>query len=255
MTVKHPAIFVGHGAPTIALDAAKGAPLQAWGRALDKPRAVLVVSAHWERAPVTVGTVKTAPLLYDFYGFPQPLYQVRYPAPGAPDAADRAADLLGAAHIERSDERGLDHGVWTPLVHMFPAGDVPVVQLSLPTASGATAVFELGRQLAPLRDEGVLLMGSGNVTHNLRAIGPDGSSPEPWAMEFDDWVQDALTRGDVDALRAYRDHAPALAQNHPTEEHWLPLLFAVGAAAGERVQFPVEGFEFQNLSRRSVQLG
>lgn len=255
MTTKLPAMFVGHGAPTLALDADKGAPLRGWGLALGKPEAVLVVSAHWEAAPVTLGTVQTAPLIYDFYGFPARLYDVRYPAPGAPDLASRVTGLLGAGELDRSPERGLDHGVWTPLVHLFPAHDVPILQLSMPSALGADAVYGLGQRLAPLRSEGVLLIGSGNVTHNLRAIGREGSSPEGWAADFDAWVCDALTRGDVDALRAYRERAPAFAKNHPTEEHWLPLLFTLGAAPGEPAQFPVEGFEYQNLSRRSVQLG
>ncbi|MBW2528405.1 MAG: dioxygenase [Deltaproteobacteria bacterium] len=255
MTDKLPALFVGHGAPTLALDADKGAPLRAWGRALGRPRAVLVVSAHWEEAPVTLGTQRTSPLVYDFYGFPKPLYEVRYPAPGAPEIAARVLGLLGAEHVDQSPARGLDHGVWTPLVHLFPEHDVPVLQLSMPSQLGPDAVFGLGQKLSPLRDEGVLLVGSGNITHNLRAIGQEGRPPEGWAADFDDWVRDALTQGDVDTLRAYRERAPAFAQNHPTEDHWLPLLFALGAAPGEPARFPVAGFELQNLSRRSVELG
>ena len=255
MPAKLPALFVGHGAPTLALDEEKGAPLRTWGRTLPRPRAVLVVSAHWEEAPVTLGTVQTSPLVYDFYGFPEPLYGVTYPAPGAPELAGRVVDLLGTGLVDRRPERGLDHGVWTPLVHMFPDHDVPVLQLSMPSALGAKAVFGLGDRLAPLRSEGVLLVGSGNITHNLRAMGPEGRAPESWAVDFDRWVRDRLVDRDVDGLLAYRERAPAFERNHPSEDHWLPLLFTLGAASGDKASFPVEGFEHQNLSRRAVQLG
>ncbi len=254
-----PVLFVGHGAPTIALDAAKGAPLATWGNALrtrlGKPRALVVVSAHWEVAPPTLGTVEPRRLKYDFSGFPPALYEVRYPAPGAPDVAQRAEALLGSG-TRRAPTRRLDHGVWTPLVHMFPDHDVPVLQVSLPTAAGARSVFELGQRLAPLRDEGVLLMGSGNITHNLRAIARDGASPEAWAAEYDAWTRERLDAGDADALIDAPNRAPAFARNHPSLDHWLPLLFAAGAASqGGAVSYPVQGFEYGNLSRRSVQLG
>ena len=248
-----PALFIGHGAPTIALDTVKAAPLVAWGRGLPKPTAILVVSAHWYRAPITIGTTERLPLIYDFGGFPRPLYEVQYPAPGAPEVAERVAALLGAG-VERKPTRGLDHGVWTPLVHLYPAADVPVLQVSLPGALGSQAVLDLGRRLAPLRDEGVLLVGSGNVTHNLRAMGPETAAPASWASDFDHWTEERLAAHDVDALVAAHAQAPAFAQNHPTDEHWLPLLFTLGAAPDAEVSFPVTGFEYQNLSRRAVQL-
>jgi 4,5-DOPA dioxygenase extradiol len=253
--MSYPVLFVGHGAPTLALDRDKGAALRAWGASLARPSAVLVVSAHWEAAPVTLGATAVAPLVYDFHGFPAPLYRVEYPAPGAPELATRVARQLGEANVRHRPDRGLDHGVWTPLIHVFPDHDVPVLQLSMPSELGAARVFALGQALAPLRDEGVLLVGSGNVTHNLRALGPDGAAPQPWARELDEWVREALLSRDVDALCAYRERAPAFRLNHPTEEHWLPLLFAVGAAPAVSVRFPVEGFEYQNLSRRAVELG
>ncbi len=216
---------------------------------------MLVVSAHWQAAPTTIGSVETRGLIYDFSGFPRPLYQVTYPAPGAPQLAERVATLLGD-DVRRQHQRGLDHGVWTPLVHMFPDADVPVLQLSLPSERGAQDVFNLGKRLAPLRDEGVLIIGSGNITHNLREMGRDGDSPEAWASEFDTWARDVVAKRDWDTLLSYKDKSPAFRRNHPTEEHWLPLLVAAGAASDDdAVSFPVDGFEYKNLSRRAVQLG
>ena len=254
-TATLPTLFIGHGAPTLALDAHKGADFRRWGEALGRPRALLVVSAHWERAPVSIGTVDKRALMYDFGGFPRPLYEVQYDAPGAPDLADRVAALIGP-ELRRDPERPLDHGVWVPLVHLYPAADVPVLQLSLPSRWPAERLYQLGRALAPLRREGVLIVGSGNVTHNLRALAPEGSPPAGWAVEHDQWVAEVLSAGDVDALLAYRERAPALRQNHPTEEHLLPLLVAAGAWAGEGgARFPITGWEHGNLSRRSAQLG
>lgn len=251
-----PALFLGHGAPTLALDAAKGAPLATLGAQMGRPKALLVVSAHWEDAPVTIGATRTLPLLYDFYGFPRPLYEVEYAAPGAPELGEEIAKRLSSMQVARDETRGLDHGVWTPLVHMFPDADIPVLQLSMPSELGAQAIFEVGQALSELRDAGVALLGSGNMTHNLRAIRPDGSAPAAWATEFEDWARDALIRGDVDALMAYRERSPAFARNHPTEDHWLPLFFALGAGhTAGTPSFPVEGFEYGNLSRMSVRFG
>jgi 4,5-DOPA dioxygenase extradiol len=252
-----PVGFMAHGAPTLALDAERGADFRRWGAALAKPSALLVVSAHWESAPVSIGTTETRALLYDFHGFQDPLYQVRYPAPGAPELAARVAALLGDG-VRREPARALDHGVWVPLVHMFPDAGVPVLQLSMPSTLGSKQLFLLGQRLAPLRDEGVLLLGSGNLTHNLGRLdwGGNGGTPA-WAAEFDAWIAGVLVRHDFDALVDYREKAPALRQNHPTEEHLQPLLVVAGAASAGTppVSFPVRGFEFGSLSRRSVQLG
>jgi 4,5-DOPA dioxygenase extradiol len=252
-----PAGFVGHGAPLLALDAQKGAPLRAWGSALGRPRAVLVVSAHWEQAPAALGATETRPLVYDFGGFPRALYEVQYAAPGAPELAARVEALLGTP-AQRA-QRGLDHGAWTPLVHLFPAADVPVLQLSLPSREGARALFDLGRRLAPLRDEGVFVLASGNVTHDLRAVDFSESSPPPaWARDFDAWVAETLARRDWDTLVDFAAKAPAYRRAHPTDEHWLPMLVAAGAgaeAASDAVRFPVEGWEYGSLSRRAVALG
>lgn len=256
--MRMPSGFVGHGSPTLALDAAKGAELAAWSRAMPRPAAVLVLSAHWTHSPPTLGTLETRELVYDFYGFPAPLYRLRYPAPGAAALADDVRRLLAAADIECAQDpaRGLDHGVWVPLLHMYPDADVPVLQLSQPAAGGPQAAFALGRALAPLRDRGVLVLGSGSLVHNLGSVDfSDRSEPPPWARQFDQWCAATLESLDLEALLAYRERAPELRRAHPTEEHFTPLLAAAGAA-GERlhgVSFPVTGFEFGTLSRRCVQ--
>lgn len=247
--------FVGHGAPLLALDAVKGAPLRAWGESLLRPRAVLAISAHWERAPLTIGTIDPRPLVYDFGGFPRPLYEVKYPAPGAPWLAERVDDLLGAP-AARHATRGLDHGVWTPLVHLFSDASVPVLQVSMPSGEGARALFALGQRLAPLRDDGVFVLCSGNMTHNLGAVDFAGeSAPPDWAADFDEWARDVLARRDWDLLLAYETRAPRYRMSHPTDDHWLPLIVAAGAASvsASATRFPVEGWEFGSLSRRSVE--
>ena len=252
-----PTAFVGHGAPTLAVDRLKGADLKRWGQSMPVPRAVLMVSAHWEATPVTLGSVAARPLVYDFYGFPPALYQIQYPAPGAPELADRVAALLEPEPVARSD-RGLDHGVWVPALHLWPKANVPILQLSIPTHSGPT-LFELGRRLAPLRKEGILIMGSGNLVHNLRALDfQGGSSASPsWASEFDAWCTEALSTQSWDTLIDYAASAPGLRLAHPTVEHLVPLLVAAGAASDSQpaVSFPVQGFEYGSISRRSVQLG
>lgn len=254
-TSRAPALFVAHGAPTLAIDAHKGEAFARWGTALARPTALLVVSAHWEQAPITIGTIERRPLVYDFYGFPDELYRVRYDAPAAPGIAERVAALVGGNPVVNRD-RGWDHGVWVPLVHLFPRADVPLLQISMPSREGPAALFELGRRLAPLRDEGVLIVGSGNLTHNLRRVDwSNPSTPVSWAAEFDAWTAETLARRDWDALVAYRERAPGLRLAHPTEEHFQPVLVAAGAAAdAAAVTFPVEGFEYGSLSRRSVQI-
>lgn len=252
-----PVAFVAHGAPTLALDRTRGADFRRWGKQLPRPSAVLVVSAHWEGEPVTIGTTERRALLYDFQGFPAELYRVEYPSPGAPELASRIEALLGKA-TRRMPTRALDHGVWVPLVHLLPTADVPVLQISMPSALGARELFTLGQRLAPLRDEGVLLLGSGNITHNLRRLDWQGTASTPaWASEFDAWAADVLVRHDFDALVDYARKAPALSENHPTEEHLQPLLVTAGAASQgtQPTSFPVQGFEYGSLSRRSVQIG
>ncbi|MEM7205250.1 MAG: class III extradiol ring-cleavage dioxygenase [Planctomycetota bacterium] len=250
-----PVGFVSHGEPGLALDAARGAALAAWGRALDRPRALLVVSAHWERAPLAIGTAATEPLLYDFSGFAEPLCHVKYRAPGAPVLAIDLRRRLGCEH---ETTRPWDHGVWVPLLHMFPEADVPVLQLSLPTGLAPDQLLEIGRRLQPLRDEGIFILASGGLVHNLaRLEWRDPAAPPPaWAQEFEAWVGETLAAWDLDALVDARQRAPAAQLAHPTLEHWLPLLIAVGAAgANPLITYPVQGFELGSLSRRCVQLG
>jgi 4,5-DOPA dioxygenase extradiol len=253
-----PALFVAHGAPPLLDDASWVAELRAWADALPRPRAILVLSAHWEARPVTLGATRTVPLVHDFFGFPERHYRQTYPAPGAPELAARVRALL-APHgpVAEAPERGLDHGAYVPLVAMYPAADVPVLQVSLPGLD-PHALLALGRALAPLREEGVLVTGSGFITHNLgRIVWRPGAATPAWAREFDAWVADALVRRDVDALLDFEAKAPAVRIALPTTEHYAPLLAAVGAAADDPLppSFPITGFWLGSLTRRSVQLG
>ncbi len=251
-----PSIFLAHGAPPLLDDPVWVAELRQWAERLPRPRAVLMVSAHWEARPTSLAATTTVPLVYDFYGFPERFYQLKYPAPGAPELAGRVEALLGAVgeRVTRDATRGLDHGAWVPLLCMYPGADIPVLQLSMPTLDPGT-LFRLGRALAPLRDEGVLVVGSGFLTHNMRSFRTPGV--QPWAREFDEWVADAIARRDVDALIDFEAKAPAARVAHPRTEHYVPLLVAMGAAADSsaRPTFPITGF-WQDLSftRRSVEL-
>lgn len=250
-----PTAFVGHGSPMSMVDPAVGGRWTRWAEAMPRPRAVLVVSAHWEQHPFTLGTTTTAPLLYDFYGFPDELYAVKYPAPGAPELATEVERLVRPVYAtDREPERALDHGAFAPLVWLYPEADVPVLQMSIPSYD-PKLLFAAGRALAPLRQQGVLILGSGNVTHNLRRIGRDGGGPPAWAADFDAWTADVLTRGDMDALLDWTRKAPAATTNHPTPDHWLPIYVVAGAADGAKASFPVTGWEGGSLSRRCVQLG
>ncbi|OIO61209.1 MAG: dioxygenase [Alphaproteobacteria bacterium CG_4_10_14_0_2_um_filter_63_37] len=252
-----PVLFLSHGSPMVALDPTGGGFKQ-WGRVLPRPEAILAISAHWERTPPTLGIDHTGPLIYDFGSFPPELYQVTYPAPPAPRLRMRVMELLAPlGEVGQEPGRGWDHGVWTPLVHLFPQADIPLVQLSLPSRWGGEQLIELGRALAPLRHEGVLIAASGVLVHNLRAIKWRGGEPEGWASNFDQWVVDRLAAWDLPALASAHHLAPGFKESHPTDEHYLPLLVAVGAAdAGPHaVSYPISGFQYGNLSNRSVQLG
>jgi 4,5-DOPA dioxygenase extradiol len=251
-----PAVYLSHGAPPLADDELWTGELADWAADLPKPEAILVVSAHWEDAPLALGSVETIPLVYDFWGFPERYYQVQYAAPGAPELAKSVRGLLRSAGTPVQDvpDRGLDHGAYVPLVEMYPDADVPVLQISLPTLDPAQ-LMEVGRKLAPLRDEGVLIMGSGFFTHNLRALSQDGSVSSVMA-EFDDWGKRALAAGDVDALLDFERKAPAGRFAHPRTEHFAPLFVALGAAEGDLAdqRSVIDGF-WMGLSKRSVQFG
>jgi 4,5-DOPA dioxygenase extradiol len=253
-----PTIFLAHGSPLLLDDRAWVDELHAWAGTMPRPTGILMLSAHWEQKPVTLGATTSTPLVYDFYGFPARYYQIRYESPGAPALAGRVRQLLGSMQpIFDEPSRGLDHGAYVPLVAMYPAADVPVLQVSLPSLD-PVALFELGRALAPLRDEDVLIVGSGFLTHNLRAatFGPSVATPA-WASEFDAWAADVLARRDVDAMLDYRQRAPGVRLALPTHEHFVPAVAALGAAVDRpgSVIFPITGFAYGSMTRRSVQFG
>ena len=235
-----PSLFVSHGAPTFPLtDApARGFLEGLAGRLPQQPRAILVVSAHWETAAPSLTTAAVNATIHDFHGFPRELYEIRYPAPGSTWLVERVASLIGPelGAVARDPNRGLDHGSWVPLRLMYPSADVPIVQLSVQTERGPAYHLRLGRLLAPLRDEGVLIVGSGSFTHDLSSFREYRNAlhaPAPeWVDVFANWMSDAIAAGRTDDLLAYRTLAPNAARNHPTEEHLLPLFVTLGAGEG-----------------------
>ncbi len=239
-----PTLFVSHGAPTFALEPGlAGAGLAALGRRLPRPDAVLVVSPHWmTRQPQATLSLRPE-TIHDFGGFDPALYRLRYPAPGAHLAARRALELLQAAGLPATAdaERGLDHGAWVPLMHLYPQADVPVFQVSLPVWLDADGAYDYGRALAPLADEGVLIVGSGSLTHNLYEFRLGDPRAEAYAAEFAHWVRDAVLAGDHERLRRALASAPHARRAHPTAEHYLPLLVAAGAAVQALPASLVEG--------------
>ena len=253
-----PVLFIAHGAPPLLDDAAWQAELATWGKSLPKPKAILSLSAHWENHPIAIGAEEAIPLVYDFYGFPEHYYKVRYPAPGSPELASRVRDLLRSKEIAFVDDpkRGLDHGTYIPLMSMYPAADVPVLQVSLPSLD-PKELFAFGQALAPLRNEGVLVAGSGFLTHNMRSFREAGTPA--WASEFDAWAAETLSRHDVDALLDFEKRAPSAKLAHPRSEHFAPVIAAAGAAnaAGGDVKFPITGWWSiaKAFTRRSLQVG
>lgn len=233
-----PSLFVSHGAPTIALDDSLAHRfLEKLADVVPAPRAILVVSAHWETNAPMVSDAEKPEMIYDFYGFPQPLYDLDYPAPGAPAVGRHAARLIEGAGLGpvMSETRGFDHGVWVPLLLGYPAADIPVGQLSIQLHKGPAYHFRLGKALRKLRGEGVLILASGNLTHNLgefRGRALDGPAPE-WVQVFDAWMSWAIAEGRTQDLLNYRTRAPEAVRNHPTEEHLLPLFVAMGAGGDD----------------------
>lgn len=253
-----PVLYLSHGAPPLADDREWTEQLADWSGRIARPRAVLMISAHWEEAPLTLGATTTQPLVYDFWGFPQRYYQVEYPAPGAPELAADVRKLLHSPEypVHTDESRGLDHGAYVPLVEMYPDADVPVLQVSMPTLAPET-LFELGRGLKPLRDAGVLIVGSGFTTHNLSEIDMGGGTdvaPPAWSAEFDDWVDRAVAARDIDGLLDFAHKAPAARTAHPRSDHFAPLFIALGASIDEldASQAVIDGYWY-GLAKRSFQ--
>jgi 4,5-DOPA dioxygenase extradiol len=239
-----PVLFVSHGAPTFALEPGLlGQRLTELGERLSGVTAVLVVSAHWQTAGVHVMTTVTPETVHDFGGFPAALYQLKYPAPGAPTTAAEAGRLLSEAGfgVTFDDRRGFDHGVWVPLRYLFPRANVPVFQVSMPVDLDVDGALRLGKALAPLRERGVVIVGSGSLTHNLDEFRQHATQEAAYAREFSEWIRRAVLAGDVSAIARYRADAPNAERAHPTEEHFLPLLVAVGASTGSDTAAVVEG--------------
>lgn len=253
-TAKLPVLFLAHGAPPLLDDPQWMGELATWAKAMPTPKAVLMLSAHWESRPLSIGATEPKPLIYDFGGFEDRFYRLQYPSPGAPELATRVKALLDAKGVPHVDAptRGLDHGAYIPLMAMYPQAQLPVLQVSLPSQD-PKALLAVGQALAPLRDEGVLITGSGFITHNLRA---GWRGLEPWAQDFDGWVQEKLVARDVDALLDYRAKAPGVNESLPTHEHFVPLLVSMGAAGqSPKVRFPIDGWWMGlSFSKRSVQL-
>jgi 4,5-DOPA dioxygenase extradiol len=254
-----PAVFVGHGNPLNAIE--ENAYTHAWAdlaAAMPRPQAILAVSAHWY-VPGTRVTVNKHPrTIHDFGGFPRSLYEVSYPAPGAPELAGRVAALLAPTAVQLDADWGLDHGTWSVLVRMYPNADIPVIQLAVDRGLSPDEHFELARRLAPLRAEGVLLLGSGNVVHNLRLYAWDGRivDPHDWAMRFESRMRAMIAARDYAGAIRYPSLGSDADLSVPTPDHFLPLLYVLAASdERDKVSFPVEGFEGGSISMLAVRLG
>jgi 4,5-DOPA dioxygenase extradiol len=253
-----PALYLGHGAPPLLEDTTWTGQLAGWAGSLPRPTSILIVSAHWQSAPMAIGATTRVPLVYDFYGFPQHYYELTYDAPGAPELAATVKALMPSTEpVLDRPTRGLDHGAWVPLLAMYPEADIPVLQMSMPDLD-PERLFAVGQRLAPLRDEGVLIVGSGFMTHGLPFVHEymQGKPGAPtWSIEFDRWAAEALERGDLDALFDFRNRAPGMPYAHPTEEHFAPLFVTLGAAAraDDGPTFTIDGYWY-GLAKRSFEV-
>ncbi len=246
-------LFLSHGAPSSIEDTEWMAALKNFGESLEKINGVLVLSAHWVEKSLYAGPLTPTPLIYDFWGFPERLYRVRYSAPIGSNILDALQDLPGIGPIMPAPERGLDHGMWVPMTGLFPSADIPVLGLSLP-GTDPGRLYALGQTLAPLREKGILVVGSGGMTHNLGALISNDKAPVVhWAHAFDRWATEKIQSGDHTSLINFWKEAPNASLAHPTIEHFAPLFVAMGAAGEEsQPSFPVDMFRYGSLSLRSV---
>jgi 4,5-DOPA dioxygenase extradiol len=259
MTKPMPVIFFGHGNPMNAVR--HNRYTDGWaaiGAEISQPRAALCVSAHWYIPRTAVTGMRSPPTIHDFGGFPRALHEFQYPAKGDPELARRIQDLLAPTAVGSDQEWGLDHGAWSVLCHVFPQADIPVVQLSIDKRQPAAFHYEVGKRLAPLRDEGVLVIGSGNIVHNLACYAwrqPD-IEPVAWAVRFEQRVRESALAGDIPSLIAYDSLDEDALMSAPTPDHYLPLLYVMGLRReGDRVTFPIEGFDGGAISMLAVQVG
>jgi 4,5-DOPA dioxygenase extradiol len=255
-----PALYLSHGAPPLFDDTVWMNQLFIWAQRLPKPRAILIVSAHWESAPMMLSSSEPAtPLVYDFYGFERRYYEMTYATPDASWLAKRVTKTMTDTHpIHEHASRGLDHGAWVPLKVMYPNADIPVLQMSIPTED-PQALIDIGRKLRTLREEGVVIIGSGFMTHGIQYLRREhmvpGALPPGWSSDFDEWVADALERGDIEALARYRN-APGMPYAHPTVDHYIPLFITLGAATDpeQPPEIAIDGY-FWGFAKRSFQVG
>ena len=252
---KMPALYIGHGAPMMLDDPLWTSQLRDIAGKIEKPQAIVMVSAHWESEPITLSNpAANSPLVYDFSGFDKKFYEMTYNSPDATEISELVASMMPDTEPVYQSNRGLDHGAWVPLRVMYPDADIPVVQMSMPTSDPAR-LLELGKRLQPLREKGVLVIGSGFMTHGLRYLRDwriDADAPT-WSSEFDAWAAQALANGDVDALSNYKELAPGMPYAHPTVEHFTPLFITLGAATAADVapETFIDGY-FMGLSKRSI---
>ena len=250
-----PALYIGHGAPMLLDDALWTSQLRDIAAGIEKPKAIVIVSAHWESEPITLSNpAANTPLVYDFSGFDRKFYEITYNSPDATQVSELIASLMPDGESVHQSNRGLDHGAWVPLRVMYPNADIPVVQMSMPTSDPAK-LMELGKRLQPLRENGVLVIGSGFMTHGLRYLrdwNSDAIAPT-WSSEFDAWAAQALAAGDVDALTNFKELAPGMPYAHPTVEHFTPLFVTLGAATSPEIapKTLIDGY-FMGLSKRSI---
>ena len=254
-----PIIFFGHGSPMNTL--ASNRYTEAWrklGASVPKPKAILAISAHWFTRGTAVTAMAKPRTIHDFGGFPRPLYEVTYPAPGDPALAARVQKLLAPIVVEQDEQWGLDHGTWSVLVHVYPEADIPVIQLSIDETQPAAFHFEMGQRLAPLRDEGILIMGSGNLVHNLHAFawGRHPVEPFDWHIRFEKQARALMLENDPEPLIEYETLGRDAMLSAPTPDHYLPLLYVLGARReGDEVTFPVDGVDGGSISMLTVRLG